>query len=213
MKESSKKGEGKQSFIAEARREQMFEAAIRTLDEIGYVNASLAQIAKRAGISTALISYHFADKSDLMNHLLVKLLEMSTTYILDRVHAESTARGKLGAFIEASLAYQVSHPAHNTALIEIIFNSRTPDNVPYYKMDDDNDDEDYIRVTLLQVLREGRENGEFGAFNADAVASVIQGAIGEYMLTGAAITKKVDVETYSAELIGMIEKSILVVAK
>lgn len=44
--------EGKQSFIAEARREQIIEAAINTLDEIGYVKASLAQIAKNAGIST-----------------------------------------------------------------------------------------------------------------------------------------------------------------
>jgi hypothetical protein len=61
------KEETKQSFIAEARRAQIIEAAIRTLDEIGYVQASLAQIAKRAGISTALISYHFSDKDDLMN--------------------------------------------------------------------------------------------------------------------------------------------------
>src|SRR5689334_8077765 len=40
--------EEKQSFIAEA--------ATVTLDEIGYANASLAQIAKCAGSSTALIS-------------------------------------------------------------------------------------------------------------------------------------------------------------
>jgi len=40
MKEENK---GKQSFIAEARREQIIEAAIKTLDEIGYVSACLSQ--------------------------------------------------------------------------------------------------------------------------------------------------------------------------
>src|SRR5690625_3292065 len=123
--------ENKQSFITVARREQIIEATIKTLDEIGYVKASLAQIAKRAGISTALISYHFADKSDLMNHLIINLLEGSAFYILEKVHQENTPPEKLNAFIVASLEYQCTHPAHNTALIEIIFHARTPDNTPY----------------------------------------------------------------------------------
>lgn len=112
--------EAKQSFIAEARREQIIAAAIKTLDEIGFVKASLAKIAKTAGISTALISYHFSDKNDLMNHLLQKLLEDSTTYILERVEKEKTPQEKLNVFIEASLAYQGTHPSHNAALFEII---------------------------------------------------------------------------------------------
>ncbi|MEQ6854825.1 TetR family transcriptional regulator [Lysinibacillus capsici] len=51
----------KNTFIQEARKQQIIEATIATLDDIGYVKASLAQIAKRASISTALISYHFVD--------------------------------------------------------------------------------------------------------------------------------------------------------
>lgn len=103
------KEEGKQSFIAEARREQIIEAAIKILDEVGYVKASLAQIAKKAGISTGLISYHFSDKSDLMNHLLMKLVERSTSYIFERVNKKITPRDKLNALISASLAYQGTH--------------------------------------------------------------------------------------------------------
>lgn len=187
MREDQKK-EGKQSFIADVRREQIIEAAIKTLDEIGYVKASLAQIAKRAGISTALISYHFADKNDLMNHLLLNLLEGSTSYILERVNQESTPHKKLNAFITASLAYQDTHPARNTALIEIIFNARTPDNIPYYKLNDDGDG-DPITDELRSILRNGQKNGDFGKFNVDVMTHVIQGAIGEYMFN-TDITKK-----------------------
>ncbi|WP_027091532.1 TetR/AcrR family transcriptional regulator [Cohnella thermotolerans] len=196
---------GRQSFIAEARREQIMEAAIQTLDEIGYVNASLSQIAKRAGISTALISYHFADKGDLMNQLLMNLLERSTSYILERVNRERTSTGKLHAFIVASLAYQGAHPSRYAALVEIVFNARTPDNVPYYKVSDD--DEDPMMRVLLDILREGQNNGEFADFHLDVMASMIQGAIGEYMLSSP-VTRKVSLETYSDELVKMVTRAI-----
>lgn len=206
MNENNKTGEGKQSFIAEARREQIVEAAIQTLDEIGYVNASLAQIAKRAGISTALISYHFADKSDLMNHLLMKLIERSTSYILERVGREHTPQAKLNAFIAASLAYQGTHHARNTALIEIVFNARTPDNIPYYKLNDD--EEDAIMRELQQILRDGQQQGVFGDFHVEVMANFIQGGIGEYMFNPA-LSKKVDLETYSGELVKIVNQAVL----
>lgn len=199
------KSESKQSFISGARREQIIEAAIKTLDEIGYVNASLSQIAKRAGISTGLISYHFSDKQDLMNHLLMNLIEKSTASILKMVQGEYEPKEKLEAFITASLSYQGTHHAHTTALIEIVFNARTPENIPYYKLSDD--DEDLLMDTLCEILLDGQRKGQFGNFNAEVMANLIQGAIGEYML-GAAITKKVDLETYSRELVNIINKSV-----
>ena len=199
--------EEKQSFIAEARRIQIVDAAIKTLDEIGYIQASLAQIAKRAGISTALISYHFADKDDLMNHVLVNLLEGSTSYILEIVRQHDTPQEKLDAFIAASLAYQGTHPAHNTALLEIIFNARTPEKIPYYKLGDD--EEEPLLQELGQILQDGQAQRVFGLFNIDVMSSLIQGAIGEYMLS-TAVTKKVDLETYSSELIRIVRLTVKV---
>ncbi|MGI2329036.1 TetR/AcrR family transcriptional regulator [Planococcus sp. YIM B11945] len=198
------KKDQKQSFIAEARREQIIEAAIQTLDDVGYVKASLSQIAKRAGISTGLISYHFADKEDLMNHLLENLLESSTSYILECVEQADSPIEKVEAFIMASLAYQGTHPKRYTALIEIIFNARTEDNVPYYKMGDDDDDP--IMGTLTAILKEGQKNGDFGPFHVDVMANLIQGAIGEYMLN-ANITKTVDLETFSSEVVSIVKQA------
>jgi|SRR5688572_5987812 len=195
----------KQSFIAEARRAQIVDAAIKTLDEIGYVQASLAQIAKRAGISTALISYHFAHKDDLMNHVLLNLLERSTSYVLEKVRQHNTPQERLDAFILSSLAYQGTHPTHNAALLEIIFNARTPEKIPYYKLSDD--EEEPLLQELQQILQDGQEKGVFGSFNVDVMSSVIQGAIGEYMLS-TAVTKKVDLETYSNELIQIVRQAV-----
>ncbi|EON73139.1 TetR family transcriptional regulator [Lysinibacillus sphaericus] len=115
----------KKSFIQEARKQQLIEATIMTLDDIGYVKASLAQIAKRASISTALISYHFADRQDLIDGTLQALLEQSATYILTKTFESNEPITQLARFIEASIAYQATHPKHNVALLEIVFNART----------------------------------------------------------------------------------------
>lgn len=203
---SDKKTDEKQSFISEARRAQIVDAAITTLDEIGYVYASLAQIAKRAGISTALISYHFKDKNDLMDHTLMMLLNDVASYVLERTNAAATPREKLHAYIASSLAYQGTRPKHNTALIEIVFHARTPENVPYYKLSDG--EEEPLVLVLQQILRDGQTKGEFCEFNVLVMASVIQGAIGEYM-ANTSISAQVDLESYSAELVQIFDKAII----
>ena len=202
-----KTNEEKRSFIAAARREQIMEAAIATLDEIGFVRASLEQIAKRAGISTALISYHFKDRNDLMDCLLMNLLENTASYILERVSKEKDPHAKLETFTLASLAYQGTHNARNTALIEIIFNARTEGNIPYYKLNDEEEGVDEVMQELRRILMEGQQQGVFGNFNADVMANLIQGSIGEYMFN-TDVTKKVDLETYGSELVSIINKAV-----
>lgn len=203
---TDKRTEEKQSFIAEARRAQIIEAAIATLDEIGYVNASLARIARKAGISTALISYHFEDKVDLMNHTLMALVSESNSYVLERLKAGKTPRDRLRVFIESKLAYQGTHPKHNNALIEIVFNARTPDNIPYYRLTDEEED-DPIYGALRQILAEGQACGEFRVFDIHVMASAIEGAIGEYPLNPN-LPARVDLEAYSAGLVEAFDRAV-----
>ncbi|MEB3056568.1 TetR/AcrR family transcriptional regulator [Bacillus pseudomycoides] len=187
--------ENKQSFIAEARREQIITAAIEVLKEIGYVSTSLSKIAKKANISTGLISYHFSGKEDLMNNTLIYLVEQEWSYIHERVVKKQTFTEKLTTFIEASLAYQITNRTNNIALVEIIFNARTPDHIPYYLLEDDED----LKNSLLQnILLQGQESKEFKDFPPQVIATVIQGAISESLLSP---QKQLSLENFSAELI------------
>ena len=66
---------GGRTFIETARRAQIVQAAIDTIADLGYANASYAQIAKRAGLSsTGLISYHFHSKDDLIEQVIAELV-------------------------------------------------------------------------------------------------------------------------------------------
>lgn len=191
------------SFIAEARREQIIKASIEALDELGYANVSLAKIAKKAKVSTGLISYHFSDKEDLLNNTLTYLFKKQFQYITERIPNKDSAYDQLIAFIDASLAYQGTHHAHNVALIEIVFNARTSDNVPYYKVSTDEEDPLYVR--LQEILHDGQETKEFSAIDPKYASIMIQGAIAESMLMNG---EGFDLEAYRNELVNMVIKMV-----
>ncbi|GAA0414246.1 MAG: TetR/AcrR family transcriptional regulator [Bacillota bacterium] len=193
----------RQSFIAEARREQIIKAAIEVLEEIGYVSASLSKIAKKANISTGLISYHFSGKEDLMNSTLGYLIQNEFLFIRKRVEQNSKAEERLAAYIDASLDYQLKHLSNNIALIEIVFHARTDEYVPYYLLEEEEGDP--ITILLKDILQMGQTNNDFAKFSVKTVVTIIRGAISEFMLSN---DSKQSTEQYGEELKNMVFKMV-----
>ncbi|MEB8085678.1 TetR family transcriptional regulator [Staphylococcus pseudoxylosus] len=171
----------KAHFIADARREQMMDATIETLNEIGYKKVSLSKIAKKAGISTGLISYHFSGKDDLIQHTFLYLIQQELHYIQEKVKSLENSSKQLTAYINASLDYQYTKPKNNIALIEIVFNARNSENIPYYLLDDD--DNDLLKNLLRDILTRGQISGCFSDFCPEIMTVMIQGIISESMLS------------------------------
>lgn len=108
------------SFVTSARRAQIVDAAIETLAEVGYANASLSRIAVRLGISKGVISYHFAGKDDLIAEIVSQVLERARAYMQPRIEAQTTGPEMLRAYIESNLEFIRDNPKQLSALIEII---------------------------------------------------------------------------------------------
>ena len=96
------------------------DAAIETLAEVGYANASLSRIAVRLGISKGVISYHFAGKDDLIAEIVSQVLERARAYMQPRIEAQTTGPEMLRAYIESNLGFIRDNPKQLGALIEII---------------------------------------------------------------------------------------------
>ncbi len=112
----------RRTFIENARRQQIVSAAIETIAEVGYGQASLARIAARIGISKGVISYHFAGKDDLIKQVVIDVVEAGRAYILPRVFAESSGPAMLRAYIESNLAFMREHRNYMVAVVEILRN-------------------------------------------------------------------------------------------
>jgi AcrR family transcriptional regulator len=115
-------GPKERTFIENARRQQIVAAAIDTIAEVGFAQASLARIAERIGISKGVISYHFAGKDDLIRQVVIEIIEASRAYIIPRVFAESSGRARLRAYIESNLAFMRDHKNSMVAILDIARN-------------------------------------------------------------------------------------------
>jgi len=68
-------GQDARSFVETARRQQIVECAIDAIAEVGYGRASLAEVARRAGVSKSLLLYHFAGKDELVDEVVRAVYE------------------------------------------------------------------------------------------------------------------------------------------
>lgn len=182
------------SIIADLRKEQILDAAALTLIESGYVSTSLSKIAKRADISAALISYYFPTKKELIEVLRIKLLRKQEDYIHGKVAKAQTPLEMLYIYIRASLSYASECRPENDALMEIIYNARNADGMPYYKLFGNDETE-----LLEKILEAVQRKGGFQGMDPASLAIIINGAVRAYSMDTNA--KKMDYEVYCDELI------------
>ena len=102
------------------------------------------------------------------------LYNAAAAYIGPRVGAQSSARERLRAYIEAHIEYISQHLTQMMALAEIGLNMRNADGRPPLAGLTDQPALD----PLIRLLRRGQEANEFRNFDARVVAITIRRAIG-----------------------------------
>jgi AcrR family transcriptional regulator len=160
----------KRTFTELARRAQIVDAAIDTIAELGYANASFGRIAKRAELSsTGMISYYFEGKDELEGEVIATVLHNASEFVGPRLEAAPTHRERLRAYIETNLEFVAAYPTHTRALVEIVTGSR-------YRAPGVGQFLDAFGQ-LAEQLHAGQRAGEFRQFDARVMAIAIRGAI------------------------------------
>jgi AcrR family transcriptional regulator len=189
------------SITTVARRAQIVQAAIATIAELGYDKASFARITERAGLSSPrLISYHFANKDDLIRQILIDIYTTAARLLTERIEQQDTMAGRLRVYLEANLDFLREHPREVAALTAIGPHLRDDEGKPYTSASAQEGD---VKV-LEALLRQGQDNGEFRDFDARAMAIMIRGAI------TAAVQRvdDLDVDGYRRELVSTFDRAI-----
>ena len=140
---------------------------MRAIAESGFARASLGQIALRLGISKGVISYHFADKQELIQEIITDTIDAGTRFMSAYVGRGESPAAELRAYIEGEIAFLQAHRNHAIALVEI-YNARVADYAPHRKQ---------FVAALQEQLERGQQSGEFRAFSAQAMAVTIRAAI------------------------------------
>jgi AcrR family transcriptional regulator len=182
------------SFIEAARRAQIVQAAIDTIAAVGYRRASLAAIAKHAGVSKSIISYHFAGKDDLIRQIVQQAFTASTAVVRPRVEAQMTAAAMLREYIVASVEFMDANRNHMIALVEIVAAFRSSEASPFGPAD-----MEFAVDELRQLLRWGQEQGEFREFSDEVMAVAIRSII-DSLPPRIAMRRDIDLKSYAQEI-------------
>lgn len=163
----------KRSFIEEARRAQIIDAAVRTIAEVGYPNASLARIARTAEVSKGVISYHFDGKDELMDQVVIGVYTQIGEEVAPRVLAEQSMEGALRTHVRGVAEYALAHRERMTALSQIFLHSRDAQGTPRFG----GPQPEAIYEHLEGLYRYGQQSGEFHDFDVLVMAVSQQAAI------------------------------------
>ncbi len=195
--ENSPSGQPKgRTFIETARRAQIVAAAIDTIAELGYGQASLARIAETAGTSKGVIIYHFGSRDDLIREVVAELHVKGRAYMGPRLEAETTGPGMLRTYIEANLAFIGENRNHVLATVEIAFNARGADGGSLYDFSAREQGVEALRQILVYFQR----NGEFRADFDPAVAAMTIRAALDAVPPRLARDPDLDLDRYGREL-------------
>lgn len=149
-----------------ARRSQIIQATIEAIADVGYQRASFVVIAKRAQISsTRLISYHFADRDDLMAQVAAQVIGELGAAVEARVRAADSPRDAVRGYIEANVQYMDNHRPRIRALTSLLFAGalRVPAGQASAGVD-----------ALTTIIAAGQQAGQFDDIDPGVAATIMQ---------------------------------------
>jgi len=153
-----------------ARRQQLIEATIETLAEVGYARTTLTAVATRAGLSHGLVNFHFQTKEKLLTETMLYLAEEYRANWSTALETAGPGEAvRLNALLQADFNPAICTPARLSAWCSFWGEAQSR---PLYQHACGSNDEAYNR-TMEQVCAALIAEGGY-AGNAARIARVLR---------------------------------------
>ena len=196
---------GVSTFTQRKRRDQLVDCTIDAIAELGFARASVSEVARRAGVSKGVVSYHFAAKEDLIRAVIADVIGSMAEFLEPRLLAADPAQFPerfVASYITAWVEYYRTHSRELLALVRIYNSFRDESGRPSPDFD--------VRAVdiaaVAQVLQLGQTRGSLGSFDAQVMAAVMKAALDD-LLTQYADNSELDLEAYGAQLVALFERA------
>ena len=83
---------GASTFTQRKRRDQLVDCTIDAIAELGFARASVGEVARRAGVSKGVVTYHFAAKEDLIHAVIADVIGSMAEFLEPRLMAADPAQ-------------------------------------------------------------------------------------------------------------------------
>ena len=153
---------------ADQRRGQMLRAAIEVIEERGFPETRIADVAARAGTSPALVIYYFKTKDQLLTEALRYAEDTWYEAGTRRMAAIPSAAGRLEELIAMNFLVEVEGEPTSSWLLWLDLwaqSVRLPEVASVRQKFDER-----WRETIIELVVAGQEAGEFGPVDPDDFA-------------------------------------------
>jgi AcrR family transcriptional regulator len=198
------------TFTQSARRAQIVAAAIDVIAEIGWAQTSIRKIADRVGLAMSAVLYHFGTKDNLVDAIIEEMYRTALSVVVPAVDSESTATGKLAAYIRGSIAYFNTHRSHLTALTQVGTGYQPSDGRRFDELGLTPElQEELAALDPTAILTAGQQAHEFGDFPIASTALALRGAVN-------AVVEKIlresdfDTRAYGEDLVAIFGRAVAV---
>jgi TetR/AcrR family fatty acid metabolism transcriptional regulator len=180
---------------ANDKRARILEAAVKVFAERGFHTATVAEIARAAGVADGTIYMYFKSKDDLLQRLFDEKMTEIVEEARTAVAAEKTAPAKLRRFIQLHLSLVERNPDLASVLIVELRQS-----AQFLKALGRNKLAAYVDL-IAEVVKAGQESGELLDVVSPATAKrAIFGALDELALAFLLSGRKNNLRKTAAEV-------------
>ena len=155
------------------RREQIIRGCVEVLAGEGYRNASLARIARAAGVSKGLISHYFSDKETLMERTAIATVAYLRAEVASAIDLTAAVPDVFRAAVHHASQLRRSHSRELRAVDQIAHNLRQSDGAP--RLDLRAYEDTYQAQERL--FQRGQQKGSLRDFDTRVMAVTYQGAV------------------------------------
>jgi TetR/AcrR family fatty acid metabolism transcriptional regulator len=185
------------------RKGRILNSAIKTFGEKGFQNATIAEIAKDAGIGDATIYEYFKNKEDILLAIPVEITKELIPQINDHMMGIKGALNKLRKFIWWWLNYVEKNPGYGSiVLLELKTSKAYVSNEAYQAA------RNFYKI-VLDIIREGQEEGSINKeMNIYLARSICVGAIEHIIIRWLLKDRKYSLTQYADELADLLINSL-----
>ena len=189
------------TFTQRKRRDQLVDCAIDALAELGFQATSVSEVARRAGVSKGVVTYHFTAKDDLILAVVGRIFD-SVTAALETQLSRTSPKTFVADYINAWVEYYRTQTRYMLAIREIWSNFRDGSGHQHFGPQAVSGE-----LTVVQRAFEyGQDEGILGRFDARVMAVSIKAAL-DALLDQLAAEPELDLEAYGGELVSMFERA------
>jgi TetR/AcrR family fatty acid metabolism transcriptional regulator len=179
------------TFIEQARRHQILDAALELFGKKGYNHTSLSDIAATLDVSKGVISYHFEGKGELGAEAVRHMLRRYGEFVRVRLEAKTSLREKLLELPAACIDFVQENPSVYVVYLDTVGSFGTATDRQRFMAWADAG----MRGLICDMLQQAQERKEIPRFPVRPVADVLQAAVDGLTEQASVAPQEVDLES------------------